>query len=164
MTRNDQFYLGVGVAAFSVIILGGAFWFQLALGLQPCKLCLEQRYAYYAAIPLGLLLSRTGERPTASFWLGASLSLLFAANALLAGYHAGIEWGFWSGPTSCSGTIAGFGNAKDIYERLGSEPVVLCNRVQEPFPIFGLSLAGYDAIISALLCAMAAKQILKAVA
>ena len=48
-------------AAALVIALGGAatvlgaWFFQYGLGLKPCPLCLEQRYPYYFAIPLAML-------------------------------------------------------------------------------------------------------------
>ena len=101
------------VAVVGLATIGGFFFFQYVLGYPPCPLCLEQRLAYYAAVPLAALL-----------WLGAGhgaarkvLLLGFLAiagvmlwNTGLAGYHAGIEWKFWPGPRDCSGPINDFGN------------------------------------------------------
>src|SRR5256884_8839428 len=101
-------------AAALVIALGGAatvlgaWFFQYVLGLKPCPLCLEQRYPYYFAIPLAVLVL-LGEQVGSSrrVLLGAlgviALGMLW--NAGLGTYHAGVEWKWWAGPTDCSGAL-----------------------------------------------------------
>ena len=86
--------------------LAGAWFFQLVLDIRPCPLCLEQRYAYYLAVPLALLVAFAAARgaPRGVLLAGFAVLLLAAlANAWLGGYHAGVEWKFWPGPTDCSG-------------------------------------------------------------
>lgn len=144
------------VALIAAATIGGAWFFQLVLGIQPCPLCLEQRYAYYLAIPLALIivLAAKGGAPRPLLMGGlAVLALAALANAVLGGYHAGVEWGFWPGPTDCSGPIADLGSAGSLLERLDSVKVVRCDEVQWRF--LGLSLAGYNVLISLLMAALA---------
>ena len=40
------------VLVVAAATIAGAWFFQLVLDIQPCPMCLEQRYAYYTIIPL----------------------------------------------------------------------------------------------------------------
>src|SRR3954447_21770194 len=94
------------VAAVALATIAGAWFFQLVLDIRPCPLCLEQRYAYYIAVPLGAAVAWAAARRAPRRVVVAGLALLALAalaNAWLGGYHAGVEWGFWPGPTECSG-------------------------------------------------------------
>jgi disulfide bond formation protein DsbB len=97
--------------------LAGAWFFELVLDIRPCPLCLEQRYAYYLALPLGALValaaSRNVSRPVLVIGL-AMLALAALGNAGLGAYHAGVEWKFWQGPTDCTGTIGNLGSAGNL--------------------------------------------------
>jgi disulfide bond formation protein DsbB len=151
----------VATAAAAVAVIGaatiaGAWFFQLVLDIRPCPLCLEQRYAYYLAIPLAALLAVVAKSGASrSLLLGgfAILALALLANAVLGGYHAGVEWGFWQGPTDCSGPIVDLGSAGSLLDRLATEKVVRCDEVQWKF--LGLSLAGYNVLISLAMAAFA---------
>ena len=136
--------------------LAGAWYFQLVLDIRPCPLCLEQRYAYYLAIPLGALTALAAGRHAPRAVLLAGLVLLALAalgNAWLGGYHAGVEWGFWQGPTDCTGPVGNLGSAGDLLKRLDTVKVIRCDEVQWRF--LGLSLAGYNVLISLLMAAIA---------
>ena len=150
-------------AAAVVIAVGGAatilgaWFFQFVIGLKPCPLCLEQRYAYYFAIPLAALV-------LLGVAVGASRKVVLAAlfviaagmlwNAGLASYHAGIEWKWWPGPLDCSGPLASLGSASDLLGSLEKINVVRCDEAAWRF--LGLSLAGYNVLISLALAAVAA--------
>ena len=139
----------LAIAAVAAATLAGAWIFELVLDIRPCPLCLEQRYAYYLAVPLGLVLAFAASRraPRAVLLAGFAVLLLAAlANAWLGGYHAGVEWQFWQGPTDCSGPVANLGSAGTLLERLDTVKVVRCDEVQWRF--LGLSLAGYNVLIS----------------
>jgi len=149
-------------AALLVLIIAsatiaGAWFFQLVLGVQPCPMCLEQRYAYYAIIPLSLLVALGAARGAPKSLLLAGLvviALAALANSAFGVYHAGVEWKFWQGPTECAGPIGNLGSAGNLWQRLDTVKVVRCDEVQWSF--LGLSLAGYNALISALMAAIAA--------
>ena len=145
----------LAILAIAAATIAGAWYFQLVLGLQPCPLCLEQRDAYYLAIPLAALTALAAGQ-SAPRWLviGGLLVLALAAlaNAVLAGYHAGVEWKFWPGPTDCTGPIGDLGSAGSLLDRLDKVKVVMCDEVQWKF--LGLSLAGYNVLISLLMAAI----------
>jgi disulfide bond formation protein DsbB len=153
---NPAFSAALAVAVIAAATLAGAWFFQLVLGLYPCPLCLEQRYAYYLASPLGMLVALAALKGAPRGVLLAGLALLALAalgNVWLGAYHAGVEWKFWQGPTDCSGPIVNLGSAGSLLERLDSVKVVRCDEVQWRF--LGLSLAGYNVLISLLMAAIA---------
>ena len=147
----------IAIAAVGAATILGAWFFQYGLGLKPCPLCLEQRYAYYFAIPLAAMVA-LGDQ------VGASRKVLLAAliaialgmlwNAGLGVYHSGVEWKWWAGPQECSGALEGLGSAGALANRLESFNVVRCDDAAWRF--LGLSLAGYNALISVALAAIAA--------
>ncbi|WP_022722810.1 disulfide bond formation protein B [Rhodopseudomonas sp. B29] len=144
------------IAVLAAIALAAAWYAQLVLGMVPCPLCLEQRYAYYAAAPLGLILAFAAWRGAPRGILIAGLVVLTAlalGNAGLGAYHAGVEWKFWAGPTDCSGPIVDFSKAGGLLAQLDSVKVVRCDEVQGRF--LGLSFAGYNVLLSLLLAAIA---------
>jgi disulfide bond formation protein DsbB len=154
----------LAVTAIAAATLAGAWFFQLVLDIRPCPLCLEQRYAYYLAIPLGLLTALAAGRDTLRNVLLAGLVFLAVAalgNAVLGTYHAGVEWGFWQGPTDCTGPIGNLGSAGSLLERLDTVKVIRCDEVQWRF--LGLSLAGYNVLISLLMAAIATWGIVRTV-
>jgi disulfide bond formation protein DsbB len=146
----------LAIAAVAAATLAGAWFFQLVLDIRPCPLCLEQRYAYYLALPLALVVAFTAARgaPRQVVSGGFAVLLLAAlANAWLGGYHAGVEWQFWQGPTDCSGPVVDLGSAGTLLQRLDSVKVIRCDEVQWRF--LGLSLAGYNVLISLAMAAVA---------
>ena len=151
----------IAAAAFVVALGGaatilGAWFFQYGLGLRPCALCLEQRHPYYFAIPLAVLVimgETVGSRRRVLLAGLAVIAALMLWNAGLAGYHAGVEWKWWAGPTTCGGT-PDLGSPLDLRKQLESMTVVSCDEAAWRF--LGLSLAGYNVLISLALAAVAA--------
>jgi disulfide bond formation protein DsbB len=119
----------------------GAWIFEY-LGYAPCELCLWQRWSYYAAIPIALLvaLAAPGRPELARAGLGL-LAVLWLGSMVFGVYHAGVEWKWWLGPSTC-GSQAGFSGG---LPNLGA-PVILCDTAA--IRILGLSLAGWNALIS----------------
>jgi disulfide bond formation protein DsbB len=154
---NPALMAALAITAIAAATLAGAWFFQLVLDIRPCPLCLEQRYAYYLAIPLGALVALAAVRGAPRAVLLAGLAILAAAalaNAGLGTYHAGVEWHLWQGPTDCTGEIGNLGSAGNLLQRLDSVKVIRCDEVQWRF--LGLSLAGYNVLISILMAAVAA--------
>src|SRR5947209_13382139 len=147
----------LAIAILAALTLAGAWFFQLVLDIRPCPLCLEQRYAYYLAVPLGALIAVAAARDAPRAVLYVGLAILAAAalgNAWLGAYHAGVEWGFWQGPTDCTGPVGNLGSAGNLLERLDTVKVIRCDEVQWRF--LGLSLAGYNFLISVSMAGIAA--------
>lgn len=134
--------------ACSAGLLLAAFAFQAA-GYAPCHLCILQRWPHAVAVAIAALAWLTGGG-RAWAWLGAAAA---AAAFVLAVYHSGVEWGFWSGPSSCTGAadIAGL-SVQDLMARIEAAPVVRCDEVQ--WRLFGLSMAAWNALASAGLTAL----------
>jgi disulfide bond formation protein DsbB len=159
---NPAFAAALAIAAIAAATLAGAWFFQLVLDIRPCPLCLEQRYAYYLAVPLGALLAWAALRDAPRAVLVAGLAILVLAtlyNAGLGAYHAGVEWGFWPGPTECTGPLLDFGKAGSLLDNLDKVKVIRCDDVQWRF--LGLSLAGYNVLISLAMAALAAWGIVR---
>jgi disulfide bond formation protein DsbB len=153
---NPALTVALTIAAIAAATLAGAWFFQLVLDIRPCPLCLEQRYAYYLAIPLGALIALAAARGAPRAVLVAGLAMLALAalgNAGLGTYHAGVEWGLWKGPTECTGPVGNLGSAGNLLQRLDTVKVIRCDEVQWRF--LGLSLAGYNVLISLSMAAIA---------
>ena len=126
-----------------------------AAGYAPCELCLKERLPYYAGIALAavtLALAWRGAAVAARAGL-ALLALLFLFSAGFGTYHAGVEWGFWAGPTGCTGAIAHPASNADFLRQLQSVHVVRCDAVA--IRILGLSLAGWNAVVSLAIAGVA---------
>jgi disulfide bond formation protein DsbB len=163
MTESFSNTLGrthpIVLAAIAIVLGGvatilGAWFFQYGLGLKPCPLCLEQRYPYYFAIPLATLLILGVSVGSSRKVLLAGLFVIAVGmlwNAGLATYHAGVEWKFWPGPQECTGSFTPSG---DLLEELKHIIPVRCDEAAWRF--LGISLAGYNVLISLALAGVAA--------
>jgi disulfide bond formation protein DsbB len=140
----------LAIMAASLAILA-AVWILQGFGYEPCELCLAQRYAFYAAALLAALTAVVASRSARGLARAgfALLALAFLANAALAGYHAGVEYHWWPGPTACTGGLTGPVDVNDLMKSLNSVRVVRCDEAQ--LRIAGLSLAGWNVIASAAL-------------
>lgn len=158
-TWLDWAYANPIIAAAAVVALGGAAtilgaWIFQYLGYRPCALCLEQRHPYYFAIPLAVFIvlgESVGSRRRILLAALAVIVGLMLWNAGLGTYHAGAEWKWWPGPTTCGGAAdLGGGN---LLKDLQSVNVVRCDEAAWRF--LGLSLAGYNVLISLALAVVA---------
>ncbi len=148
MRANSPLLLALAILAIAAMSIAGAFLFE-ALGFAPCELCLKERIPYYAAIPLAGLAAFFAARGRTKLLRAAfaGLALVFAASAAFGAYHAGVEWGFWPGPSECSGVLERAPSVEQFLSQLQSAKVVRCDA--PALRIFGLSLAGWNAVISA---------------
>ena len=153
---NPAVASSLAILVIAAATIAGAWFFQLVLEILPCPMCLEQRYAYYFTIPFAVLVALAAAKgaPRSMVLAGlAVLALVALGNAVFGGYHAGVEWGFWPGPTDCTGSGFDPGKAGSLLENLDKVKVIRCDEVQ--FRFLGISLAGYNALISLLMAAIA---------
>ena len=148
-------------AAASAVAVGGsatilgAWFFQYVLGYMPCPLCLEQRYAYYFGIPLAVLVvlgESVGSSRKVLLLALAAITAGMLWNTGLSAFHAGVEWKWWPGPRDCSGPLDSLSSG-GLLQSLQSIHVARCDDAAWRF--LGISLAGYDVLISAALAAIA---------
>jgi len=152
LARPRRVALLILLAAAATI--GGALVFEHGLGLRPCKLCLQQRLPYYVAMPVALGLAALPlPRPLLRAGL-LLLGLVFLVSAGLGAYHAGVEWGWFAGPSDCGGAAgAAPGAVGDFLRDLDRTRVVSCT--DAAWRLLGLSLAGWNALISLALSGLA---------
>jgi len=154
---GSVYRIATAVLVLAVAVILGALAFEHVGGYAPCPLCLQQRYAYYVAIPallVALWLVGRGHRGLAAL-LFAVIAALFLANAAFAAYHAGAEWKLWPGPDTCAATDPGLAaGGGGLLKDLETTHVVRCD--EPALRIFGLSLAGWNVIVCLMLAAGAA--------
>ncbi|OYW97636.1 MAG: hypothetical protein B7Z14_17145 [Bosea sp. 32-68-6] len=142
----------IGLACLALMAV--AWFFEIVVGLRPCKLCLEQRLPHYAAIGLsaaGLVLARS----TRLQWLVLlGLAGLMLWSMGLGVYHAGVEWGWFVGPNDCGGAAApAAAGVQDFMKQLQTTRVVSCTEAAWRF--LGLSMAGWNVLASLCLLMLA---------
>ncbi len=147
-------------AAASIVALGamatilGAWFFEYALGYAPCPLCLQQRIPYYIVIPLAVIVAAGALAGWPRRWLAAGLAVIALAmlgSAGLGAYHSGVEWKWWAGPAAC-GTLGELGSG-NLLERVQTTRIMRCDEAAWRF--LGLSLAGWNVLISLALAGVA---------
>lgn len=132
------FLAGMG----SAVLLAGALFFELVMGLAPCELCLWQRWPHAAAVGLGVLVWAAPVAPV--FVAGAASA---ATSGGLGLYHTGVERGWFEGPAACSATLdVSRLSAEQMLDRILAAPVVRCDEV--PWEMLGLSMASWNALAS----------------
>ncbi|WP_374310551.1 disulfide bond formation protein B [Dongia sp.] len=139
-------------AGMSLAALCAAWLAQYGFGLAPCHLCYLQRDAYWAAIVLSVLAIVLGPRSPYRRWAVALIGLAFLTGAGLALYHVGVEQKWWVGSEACIGGIAGLSGA-DLEAAIMNAPVTRCD--EAAFELFGISMAGYNGLLSLALAAFA---------
>jgi disulfide bond formation protein DsbB len=139
----------IAIFVISAATLAGAWFFEYGLKLAPCPLCLEQRIPYHIIIPLSLLLTIAAlvRAPRNLLLVGfAAIVIAAGCNIVLGTYHAGVEWHWWAGPADCSGPLTDLRTGGSLLDQLHAVHVVRCDEAAWRF--LGLSLAGYNVLIS----------------
>ena len=134
-------------------LLAGAFGSQYFGGLYPCEMCWWQRYAHGVAVVLAALaFTAPAEAPRSrAFALLAAAAI--AVSGAIGVYHAGVELKIFEGFTTCSTTAKGASTA-ELLKKLMKVPLIRCDQAQWSF--LGISMAGWNAIISLSGAAVAA--------
>ena len=139
--------LAAPIVAFAapLLLYGGALVSQYGFGLHPCEMCYWQRWPHQAAILLALLallalLLRRNDQALRALTLLAALAI--AVSGAIGVLHAGVEYGFWEGVTTCA---TGAGGPVTL-DSIMNAPLIRCDAVQ--WSLFGVSLAGFNAIFS----------------
>ena len=124
-----------------LLLLGGAYVAELGFGLYPCEMCWWQRYAHFAALPFAAvaLAGPARLRVPATVLAGAAV----LASGAIGGFHAGVEYGWWQGLSACTSPI---GSGADLLDQIMNAPLQRCDTA--PWSLFGISLAGYNFLLS----------------
>ena len=153
------------IALISFISLAAAFIAEGFFGLEPCNLCIYQRYPFVIGIALGLIGMGLRNKKTISCALLGALGLNFLINSGIAFHHSGVEQKWWkSALEGCAVPIFDDNNGKTLLENLMSAPMASCEDIQWQDPILGLSMANYNIALCFglfLLCVVSAVMIIK---
>ncbi len=149
-----------GVAAVSILALAAAFASEAFLGLEPCKLCIYQRwpYALVAVFSLGgIALSDKFRR--APLWILLADACAFAINSGIALYHSGVERHWWK--SALDGCLVPNMSAEpqSFLENILSAPAGRCDEIPWADPLLGLSMANYNVAMGLALFAVCAAAI-----
>jgi disulfide bond formation protein DsbB len=159
MMKLSPTQIALALGAVSLCLILGALGFQYIGLYPPCEMCMWQRYPHFAAIIVGLgggLLLAAGILPQHFAKAVAALALLcVAATGLIGVYHAGVEWHLWAGPSTCTGSAFQLTGKLDL-----NAHVVSCDHAA--WRLFGVSMAGYNAVISLGAAGIAALALVKA--
>ena len=143
---NRPYSLPLGLLFISIAILGGAYAFQYLGGLQPCTLCLYQRWPWWIAGGLAILALLFDGKRLIFRALIAFSALTVLVGTGIAVYHVGVEERWWMGPTACSSVAAAPQTLEELRAQVLGAPVVRCDDIA--WSLFGISMAGYNALIS----------------
>ena len=124
-------------------LLGGALASQYLGGLFPCEMCYWQRWPHVVALVLALFAFVTPPRWTRTLVVLAGVAI--AVSGAIGVFHAGVEYGWWEGVTTCTATPIG-GSSEDMLKAILNAPIVRCDQPQ--WTLFGISLAGFNALFS----------------
>ena len=127
-------------------LIAGALGSQYLGGLYPCEMCHWQRWPHYAAIVVAALAFATSG--SLRRLLVVLAAVLIAASGAIGVFHAGVEYGWWSGVTGCTSTVQAQGSAAEMFDQLMKAPMIRCDVPQ--WTLAGVSLAGWNAILSIL--------------
>lgn len=142
MTDTPSLRLAQRLAlAVPALLLGGAYISQYGFGLYPCEMCWWQRWPHFAALAFAAL----------SFFVPVQRQLVALAGlaVLVSGaiglFHAGVEYGWWEGVTSCA-AISVAGEGQSALDAILATPLVRCD--EPAWTLFGVSLAGFNFLLS----------------
>ncbi len=153
-TLNSSSLPAIAALVLGTATIAGAWFFELVIGLAPCPMCLTQRWPYYIGLPilaLALIMIKNNTKTLSQVFLAAA-TILFVAGAAYGAYHSGVEWRLWEGPAGCSGGEELSADVGNLLQELKSAKVVSC--VDAAWRFLGLSLAGYNVIISITIAAL----------
>lgn len=135
--------------AAAVFMLGAAHAFETFALLLPCPLCLRQREVYWAVAAISvtaLILWQVRQNPRFILAVNIMLGLVFLTGAIVAAYHAGVEYRFWPAPSGCLTSVVDM-DAIDLSNLNQRQGAPSC--LDDPWGgRYGLSMAGWNALVS----------------
>lgn len=155
LARSDTAIAAVLTLGMAVVV-GSALGFEHIGGYIPCALCLLQRNPYYIGVGVGalaILSSIFKLPPVVTRSLLGVIAVLMIVSIGLGTYHAGVEWKFWEGPTSCTIGATGGDTPVNVLDALNSTKAPSCT--EATLRVLGLSFAGWNVLTSMALAAMA---------
>ncbi len=126
----------------SVSLLFGAFYLEIFANLEPCTLCIWQRWPHVIIV----ILTFAGSIIIKKDWTLLLICLLATSTGMIGYYHTGVEQGWWPGPEGCSNDFSSEMNISSLTTLLLDTPVVKCDEIA--WSLLGISMASWNSIIS----------------
>ena len=151
LSRQNMFGLAASrIAVFAILFSGAmllsAYAFQYIGGLPPCQMCHWQRWAHFAVLGFGVFALGAPRSPLGPWGVASALG----ASATIAGFHAGVEYGWWEGPKSCT-NVAGadeLGRVDGNFLQSLDAPMAIVDCSEAAWSMLGISMAGWNALAS----------------
>ncbi|MAM40535.1 MAG: disulfide bond formation protein B [Erythrobacter sp.] len=155
MTESPHLRLAQRIAlGVPALLLAGAYVSQYVFGLYPCEMCWWQRWPHFAAVGLALLSFFVAPK---RLWVALAAGGILTSG-LIGLFHAGVEYGWWQGVTSCA-AIPQTGQGESALDAIMNSPLVRCD--EPAWTLFGISLAGFNFLISAAASLLVFNQLRK---
>jgi disulfide bond formation protein DsbB len=149
-----------GILAVSVAVLAIAYAAERWAGIEPCILCLYERVPFgLSAVAAGMAMAFKLPPPWDRLVVQGCAGV-FALGSVLALYHVGVEWQWWSAPGACSGNIPDAGSLATLRGPGPTPALRPCT--EDVWRLLGLSLAGWNVLASAglaLVCLIASHRL-----
>ncbi|MEL6197943.1 MAG: disulfide bond formation protein B [Pseudomonadota bacterium] len=142
-------------ASGSAVLLITALGFQYLGGLAPCPMCVWQRWPHLVAVLVGALGVTVLWRQRRLMAGLGTLALL--ATAGIGAFHVGVEQGWWQGPSTCSAASPVGQSTEELMAAIMEAPLVRCDEIV--WSLFGISMAGWNALLSLGLAALWAASV-----
>ncbi|MGD9965323.1 MAG: disulfide bond formation protein B [Hyphomonadaceae bacterium] len=149
LARLRPFWPSLTFIASGAMLAAAILYFQNYLGLQPCPLCLQQRYWHWGVVGVSALaLFVSWLKPAWAGWAIVIVGLVLLGSAAMGAYHVAVEQKWVVAQCDVGGAIdpsqLGLGNLPD-----GELRPPRCDEIA--WSLWGVSMAGYNAILSLLL-------------
>ncbi len=135
----------LAILAASMGAIASAWIAEHVFDLEPCILCLYQRVPYALTAALAAVAIVVAARGRSPRWLVTICGAVFLAGSALAFYHVGVQQHWWGSVAACGGQLSSGVNVTDLATQLAG-PQKPCDQVD--WRLFGLSMAGYNSLIS----------------
>lgn len=142
MTVSANFRMAQRIALLiPTLLLGGAYISQYVFGLYPCEMCWWQRWPHFAALSFALV---SFVAPPRRLWVAMAAGGILTSG-LIGLFHAGVEYDWWEGVTSCT-AIPVTAEGQSALDAIMNAPLVRCD--EAAWALLGISLAGFNFLIS----------------
>lgn len=132
----------------STAALGAVFVAQYGFNLQPCVLCVYQRWPYAVVIAL-VILGSAARRHISRKYLLLGCAAAFAVTAAIGMFHVGVEQQWWQGSSACTASGAKATTLAELKAQILAAPLTKCDEIA--WQLFGISMAGYNAILASVM-------------
>ena len=135
------------IGILSMTAISSALIAEYIFNLEPCSMCLKQRYPYYFILILFVLFIVIHKFSSIWFYFGVQLASVYGLFYSI--WHVGIEQKILSGPDSCSGSLNTSESVENLKEQIIGKAVINCEDIVWVF--FGISAATINTFLLLLI-------------